>query len=93
VLSSELAPHGVRVNAIAPGSIETPRSWRDHPDYDRESAAKTIPVQRVGLPADIGRTAAFLASEEAGYISGQVVHVDGGSTALGVIQRLPTTGG
>jgi NAD(P)-dependent dehydrogenase (short-subunit alcohol dehydrogenase family) len=93
VLSSELAPHGVRVNAIAPGSIETPRSWVDRPDYDRQAAAGTIPVRRVGLPADIGRTAAFLVSDEAGYISGQVVHVDGGSTALGMFQRVPTTGG
>lgn len=93
VLSSELAPLGVRVNAIAPGSIETPRSWVDRPDYDRESAAERIPVRRVGLPADIGRTAAFLASDESGYISGQVIHVDGGVTALGLFQRLPTTGG
>lgn len=93
VLSTELGPLGVRVNAIAPGAIETPRSWVDRPDYDREEAASHVPVHRVGLPADIGRTAAFLASDDAGYISGQVVHVDGGSTALGIFQRLPTTGG
>ncbi|MGP4014414.1 SDR family NAD(P)-dependent oxidoreductase [Saccharopolyspora sp. 5N708] len=83
VLSTDLAPRGIRVNAIAPGSVETPRSWVEQPDYSREAAAQRIPVRRVGLPADMGRVAAFLASEDAGYISGQVIHVDGGSMALG----------
>jgi NAD(P)-dependent dehydrogenase (short-subunit alcohol dehydrogenase family) len=82
-LSSELAPQGIRVNAIAPGRIETPRSWAGRPDYSREEAGRTIPVRRVGLPEDIGRTAAFLASDDSGYISGQVVHVDGGWTVAG----------
>jgi NAD(P)-dependent dehydrogenase (short-subunit alcohol dehydrogenase family) len=85
VLSTDLAPRGIRANAIAPGSVETPRSWAERPDYSRESAGLRIPLRRVGLPADIGRVAAFLASDDAGYMSGQVVHVDGGSTALGVL--------
>jgi NAD(P)-dependent dehydrogenase (short-subunit alcohol dehydrogenase family) len=79
-LAIELAPRGIRVNAIAPGVIEVPRYF-DMPNYERETAGKMVPWGRVGLPADIGPAAAFLVSDGAGFITGQTLYVDGGTNA------------
>jgi NAD(P)-dependent dehydrogenase (short-subunit alcohol dehydrogenase family) len=76
----ELAPHGIQVNAIAPGAIEVERYF-DDPDYDREKAGEGIPAGRVGVPGDIGPLAVFLCSAGAGYITGQIIWVDGGLTS------------
>ncbi len=73
----ELASRGVTVNAIAPGFIETDMTGV-LPDAVKEAAVRQIPLGRFGKPEDIAAMAAFLASEEAGYITGQVFHVDGG---------------
>ncbi len=80
-LSIELAPQKVRVNAIAPGLIEVPRYYEDISDYNRESFAATVPWGRLGEPADIGRMAAFLASDAADFVTGQTIYVDGGTSA------------
>jgi NAD(P)-dependent dehydrogenase (short-subunit alcohol dehydrogenase family) len=79
-LAIELAEKQIRVNAIAPGVIEVPRYF-DMPNYNRESGGKMIPWGRVGLPNDIGPTAAFLASDRAEFITGQTLYVDGGTNA------------
>ncbi|MEM5386647.1 SDR family NAD(P)-dependent oxidoreductase [Paraburkholderia phymatum] len=78
-MSLENGRHGVTVNAIAPGIIDT-QAVRDLPHYDkvREAAGKTTPVPRIGDPADVADAVAFLLSERAGYISGDVLHVSGG---------------
>jgi 3-oxoacyl-[acyl-carrier protein] reductase len=76
-LAVELASRGVTVNAIAPGFIET-----DMSEAVRNKAGdlikKMIPMRRLGQPQDIARAAVFLAGEEAGYLTGQVLTVDGG---------------
>jgi glucose 1-dehydrogenase/3-oxoacyl-[acyl-carrier protein] reductase len=79
-LALDLAPFGIRVNAIAPGFIEVERSIRVTPNYDRVEVGGRIPIGRVGMPADISALAMFLASEESGFITGQVILSDGGSS-------------
>src|SRR3954469_19651009 len=83
-LAIELGKFGVTVNAIAPGFIETEmtaataaRLEIDFEDF-KKGAAAMIPVQRVGQPADIAALVSFLAGEESGFISGQVIYVAGG---------------
>jgi NAD(P)-dependent dehydrogenase (short-subunit alcohol dehydrogenase family) len=78
----EAASSGVRVNAIAPGPIETGMLGRFTGTAERKAALlKTVPLGRFGDPADIARAAVFLASEEASFITGQILTVDGGKTA------------
>ncbi|MFB9725913.1 3-oxoacyl-ACP reductase FabG [Haloechinothrix salitolerans] len=83
-LAIELGKFGVTANAIAPGFIETEmtaataeRVGVPFEDFKKGAAAQ-IPVQRVGQPEDIAATASFLVSEEAGFVSGQVIYVAGG---------------
>lgn len=73
----ELASRGITVNAIAPGFIETDMT-DVLPEKVKEVSVAQIPLGRFGKPEQVAAAAAFLASEEAGYITGQVLHVDGG---------------
>jgi len=77
-LALELAPYNVTVNAIAPGPIETPGTQAG--PQAQEQIIRAIPVGRIGKPADIASAVAFLASEEASFITGAVITVDGGYT-------------
>ena len=81
-LALELAPHGITVNTIPPGMIDTPMSRRAEAAGDlanlEKIARRTIPVGRAGTPEDIAATCGFLCSDEAGFITGQVVGVNGG---------------
>jgi len=80
-LAQELAPARIRVNSIAPGAIQTPinRSAWETPQA-LKSLLTLIPYGRIGQPEDIGRVAVFLASDDADYINGQSIFVDGGMT-------------
>ena len=80
-LAVELAPQKVRVNAIAPGLIEVPRYFEDIPDYNPAVFEASVPWGRLGVPADIGQMAAFLASNAADFVTGQTIYVDGGTSA------------
>jgi len=75
----ELGPRGVRVNAIAPGLIQTALSehyWKDEAQRDKVMANQ--PIQRLGQPSDVAEIALLLASEKGSYITGQTLTVDGG---------------
>ena len=76
-IARELAPRGITCNAIAPGFIETDMTAAMNQDAF-EAMRKTIPLGRVGQPKDVAELAAFLAGDAAGYITGAVIHVDGG---------------
>ena len=79
-MATDFGPNGIRVNAVAPGLIETPltaerirtEAWR------RQIMIDGAPLKRVGTPADVARVVRFLVSDEAGFITGQTVAVDGG---------------
>lgn len=85
-LAVELAPKGIRVNAIAPGWIHVENHAAAMPGLSeeaaRQTAAEKIPAGRYGLPIDVARLAVFLCSEEASFIIGQTIVIDGGTTAL-----------
>ncbi len=83
-LAIELGPFGINVNAVAPGFIatdmtdDTARRVGVTPEELQKQAASITPVRRVGQPADIANTIAFLTSDESSFITGQIIYVDGG---------------
>ena len=82
-LALEYGPKGVTVNALPPGFVDTPmlRNAQQRGDFGKNTLDDLIaatPVRRIGRPEDIAAACAFLASEEAGYITGQILGVNGG---------------
>ena len=90
VMALALAPHGIRVNAIGPGSIMTDilKAVATDMDAKRRILART-PLGRIGEPDEIASIAVFLASQEASYITGQTIYADGGR--LGLNYTVPVT--
>jgi 3-oxoacyl-[acyl-carrier protein] reductase len=78
-MALELAPFGIRVNAIAPGLTDTAQPRYGSSEAELAEMAAAIPLGRMGLPADIGGMAAFLASDRAAFMTGQTVHMNGGT--------------
>jgi 3-oxoacyl-[acyl-carrier protein] reductase len=77
----ELGRHGIRVNCVAPGAIEIERTKEEAPDY-AETWGKQAPLGRVGVPEDVARAVAWLASDEAAFVTAQTIWVDGGAFSL-----------
>jgi glucose 1-dehydrogenase len=80
-IAQEVAPHRIRVNSISPGAVRTPinvEAWNTRDAYN--ALMRLIPYKRIGEPADIGRVAVWLASDDSDYITGATLYVDGGMT-------------
>jgi NAD(P)-dependent dehydrogenase (short-subunit alcohol dehydrogenase family) len=83
VLAGELGPRGIRVNAIAPGSVPTPATEGFVTAEQYAERARHIPLRRNGTPEDVAAAAAFLLSDEAAFINGAMLAIDGGIIAAG----------
>lgn len=77
-LAKELAPLGIRVNGVAPGVIDTPMQHRFTVPEQLQAWARQVPLGRIGRPEDIVGAVLFLASSQADYITGEIIHVNGG---------------
>lgn len=80
-MALELVPYNIRVNAIAPGTTDTAQPRYGATEEELVERAKTIPIGRMGQPAEIAAVATFLASDAASFMIGQTVHVNGGTFA------------
>ena len=83
VLAGELGPRGIRVNAIAPGSVPTPATLGFVSEAEYEKRANSIPLRRLGRADDIARAIGFLLGPDADFINGAMLSVDGGIIAAG----------
>jgi NAD(P)-dependent dehydrogenase (short-subunit alcohol dehydrogenase family) len=86
VMANDLAPFGIRVNAVAPGPVETPMVQAIHTDADRELYHRYIPMKRYGTPVELASVIHFLLDEtQSSYVTGEIVAADGGYRGAGLI--------
>ena len=82
-MAADLADHGIRVNAVAPGYCRTPlTAAMDPEEFQRRYAEQCIPLNRLGKPEEVAGLFAFLASEDAGFVTGETILMDGGQLAI-----------
>ncbi|QYY33859.1 glucose 1-dehydrogenase (plasmid) [Cupriavidus pinatubonensis] len=94
IMAVELSPHGINVNGIAPGPIESDVTRAMHAaSGTREAYRYLVPMHRYGEVDEIAAAAAFLASDDANYINGHILNVDGGFGTAGLMYPLPRTEG
>ena len=91
-LAVELTAKHVRVNVLAPGSIEVPSYFSGGSGYTRELGDSLVPWGRVGLPVDVGYAAAYMLSDAAEFLTGQAIFLDGGLTAKMALPYQPVAG-
>ncbi|EJN08914.1 SDR family NAD(P)-dependent oxidoreductase [Herbaspirillum sp. YR522] len=84
-MAIELAEHGITVNSVAPGPVDTPMTQALHSEATRESYYRLVPMRRYGSTDEIASAVSFLAGDDASYITGHVIPVDGGFVAGGVL--------
>jgi glucose 1-dehydrogenase len=91
VFAVSLAPKGIRVNAVGPGTISTEAAKRAvlQNETARRSVMSRIPMLRLGLPAEVASVISFLASDDAAYVTGQTIFIDGGRSALNMTVPVP----
>jgi NAD(P)-dependent dehydrogenase (short-subunit alcohol dehydrogenase family) len=82
--AAELGDLGIRVNAIAPGPVDTEMAKKVHNDEIRAAYHAAIPLNRYGLETEIAEAIFFLASDKASYVNGQILAVDGGFESTGI---------
>jgi NAD(P)-dependent dehydrogenase (short-subunit alcohol dehydrogenase family) len=82
--AAEAGPYGVRVNVLAPGVVQTPMAYVDREGFDEQipAIAARHPLRRIGVPEDLAGPAVFLLSDDAAWVTGQTLIVDGGFTAV-----------
>jgi 3-oxoacyl-[acyl-carrier protein] reductase len=85
VMAAELAAKGIAVNAISPGPTETEQVRQVHDAATREAYSRLLPMKRYAAPREIAEAALFLASDEASFVCGHILNVDGGFGASGLI--------